>query len=139
MGSEAHNQKTFPLVIPTLLGVVLIFMGVLGLFTSKNTNEILLGGFTIVLGTSLLLYSFKEFKRRNKNGSIISHDERSITNRLKATDWSFRFLYLSLMVLIVLNAMNLVNNIAFIALTGPIIAVGVSLQYFLYYWYDRRG
>lgn len=139
MVSEAHNQKTFPLVIPTLLGVVLIFMGVLGLFTSKNTNEILLGGFTIVLGTSLLLYSFKEFKRRNKNGSIISHDERSITNRLKATDWSFRFLYLSLMVLIVLNAMNLVNNIAFIALTGPIIAVGVSLQYFLYYWYDRRG
>ena len=139
MVPEAHNQKTFLLVIPTLLGVVLIFMGVLGLFTSKNTNEILLGGFTIVLGTSLLLYSFKEFKRRNKNGSIISHDERSITNRLKATDWSFRFLYLSLMVLIVLNAMNLVNNIAFIALTGPIIAVGVSLQYFLYYWYDRRG
>ncbi|PWI47118.1 hypothetical protein CEE45_13355 [Candidatus Heimdallarchaeota archaeon B3_Heim] len=139
MASEALNQKTFPLVIPILLGGVLILMGGLGVYTSENNNEILLSGFIIILGTSLLLYSFREFKRRHENVSIISHDERSITNRLKATDWSFRFLYISLMVLIVLNAMNLLNNISFIALTGPIIAVGVSLQYFLYYWYEQRG
>ncbi len=139
MASEAYRQKIFPLVIPILLGGVLILMGVLGLYTSETTNEILLGGFIIILGTSLVLYSFREFKLRHQNVSIINHDERSITNRLKATDWSFRFLYISLTVLIVLNAMNLVNNIAFVALTGPIIAIGVSLQYFLYYWYDRRG
>lgn len=142
MASEAHKPKTFPLVIPILLSVALILMGVLGLFTSENTLNILLSGFFIIPGTLLLLYSYKEFKKRQKRQkrvSIIRHDERSEKNRLKATDWSFRFLYISLMVLIVLNAINLVNNIVFVALTGPIIAVGISLHYFLYYWYERRG
>ncbi len=139
MASEVLKQKTFPLVIPILIGGVLILMGGLGVYTSETPTEILLNGLIIIIGTSLLLYSFREFKRRQENVSIISHDERSITNRLKATDWSFRFLYISLMVLIVLNAMNLVNNMSFVALTGPIIAVGVSLQYFLYYWYEQRG
>ena len=139
MPSEASKQKTFSLVIPILLGGVLILMGGLGVYTSENNIASLLNGFIIILGTSLLLYSFRKFKRRQENVSIISHDERSITNRLKATDWSFRFLYISLMVLIVLNAMNLINSISFVALTGPIIAVGVSLQYFLYYWYEQRG
>jgi len=139
MASEAHKPKTFPLVIPILLGVVLILMGVLGLFTSENALDILLSGFFIIPGTLLLLYSFKQFKQRQKKVSIIRHDERSELNRLKATDWSFRFLYISLLVLIVLNAINLVNNIVFVALTGPIIAVGITLHYFLYYWYERRG
>jgi len=139
MASEAHKPKTFPLVIPILLSVALILMGVLGLFTSENTLNILLSGFFIIPGTLLLLYSFKQFKQRQKKVSIIRHDERSELNRLKATDWSFRFLYISLLVLIVLNAINLVNNIVFVALTGPIIAVGITLHYFLYYWYERRG
>jgi Ca2+/Na+ antiporter len=139
MTSEAHKPKTFPLVIPILLGVTLILMGVLGLFSSENTLDILLSGFFVIPGTLLLLYSFTEFKQRQKRVSIIRHDERSEINRLKATDWSFRFLYISLMILIVLNAINLVDNIVFVALTGPIIAVGISLHYFLYYWYERRG
>ena len=139
MKSEASKLKTFPFVIPILLGVILILIGVLSLFTSENTLDILLSGFLIIPGTLLLLYSFKEFKQRHKRVQIIRHDERSELNRLKATDWSFRFLYISLMVLIVLNAINLVNNIVFVALTGPIIALGITLHYFLYYWYERRG
>jgi di/tricarboxylate transporter len=139
MTSEAHKLKTFPLVIPILLGITLILMGVLGIITSENTLDILLSGFFFIPGSWLLLYSFKEFKQRKTKGIIVRHDERSLKNRLKATDRSFRFLYISLMALIVLNAINFINNIAFVALTGPIIAVGISLQYFLYYWYERRG
>ena len=139
MTSEPHKLKTFPLVIPIVLGITLILMGVLGIITNENTLNILLSGFFFIPGSLLLLYSFKEFKRRQITGLIIRHDERSVTNRLKATDWSFRFLYISLMVLIVLNAINFIDNIAFVALTGPIIAVGILLQYFLYYWYEQRG
>lgn len=139
MTSEAHKLITFPLVIPILLGITLILMGVLGIITSENTLNILLSGFFFISGIWLLLYSFKEFKQRKTKGIIVKHDERSVKNRLKATDRSFRFLYISLMALIVLNAINFITNIAFVALTGPIIAVGISLQYFLYYWYERRG
>ena len=139
MASEVHKPKTFQLVIPILLSFGLILLGVLGLFTSETTLDILLSGFFIIPGILILLYSFKEFTQRQKGVLIIMHDERSETNRLKATDWSFRFLYISLMVLIVLNAINLVNNVVFVALTGPIIAVGITLHYFLSYWYERRG
>ena len=99
----------------------------------------LLSGFFIMPGIIILLYSFREFKHRQKGAANIKHDERSEINRLKATDLSFRFLLISLMALIALNGAKIIDDTVFVALTGPILAVGITLYYITNYWYERGG
>ena len=139
MFMEAQTRKFFPLTFPAGLGIVFILIGVLMFFSSANLLEKLLYGFLIVPGTFILFYSFREFKNRRKGRVIIKHDERSKINRLKGADWGFRFLFVSLAILILLNTVKLIDEIAFVALTGPIIAVGITIYYIGYYWFERRG
>ena len=138
MFMEAQKQKFFPL-FPALLGIVFILIGLLMFFSSENILEKLLYGFLIVPGTFILFYSFREFKNRREGRVIIKHDERSKINRLKGADWGFRFLFVSLAILILLNTVKLIDKITFVALTGPIIAVGITIYYIGYYWFERRG
>ncbi|MFX0095995.1 MAG: hypothetical protein ACFFBD_29925, partial [Candidatus Hodarchaeota archaeon] len=127
MSPRIQKQKLLPLVVPTLIGIAFITLSGIGFFTSENMFITLLSGFFIILGTFILFFSLREFNYRRKGVLIIKHDERSEINRLKATDWGFRFLLISLMVLIVLNTIRLINEIAFVALIGPIIAVSIGL------------
>ena len=136
---DAQTQKFFPLVIPALLGIVFILIGVLMFFSSANFLEKLFYGFLIIPGAFILFYSLREFKNRREGRVIIKHDERSKINRLKGADWGFRFLFVSLAILILLNTGNLIDEIAFVALTGPIIAIGITIYYIGYYWFERRG
>ena len=139
MYMDAQTQKFFPLVIPALLGIVFILIGVLMFFSSANFLEKLFYGFLIIPGAFILFYSLREFKNRREGRVIIKHDERSKINRLKGADWGFRFLFVSLAILILFNTMNLIDEIAFVALTGPIIAVGITIYYIGYFWFERRG
>ena len=139
MSIEVQKQKSFPLIIPALIGIANILMGVFGFFLLEELLYQVLSGFLIIPGTLILLYSFREFKHRRERKVIIKHDERSERNRLKAADLGFRFLFVSLLILILLNAMNVINEIVFVAVTGPIIAVGVTLYYLGYYWFEQRG
>lgn len=136
---ETQKEKIFPLIFPALLGIVFILIGVLMYLTSEKMLEQLSYGFLILPGTFILLYSFREFKKRLEKEVVIKHDERSKINKLKGADWGFRFLFVSLAILILLNALNLIDEITFIALTGPIIAIGITVYYIGYYWFERRG
>ncbi|MFW9904345.1 MAG: hypothetical protein ACFFFH_08445 [Candidatus Thorarchaeota archaeon] len=136
---ETQKQRFFPLTIPISLGIVFILIGVLMFVSSENTFEKLLYGFLIVPGAFILLYSLREFKNRRDGRVIIKHDERSKINRLKGADWGFRFLFVSLAILILLNTVKLIDEIAFVALTGPIIAIGITIYYIGYYWFEQRG
>ena len=98
-----------------------------------------MSGFLIIPGSLLLFYSLSEFKNRRVGKVNIRHDERSERNRLKAAEVGFRFLFVSLLILILFNAMNIIDEIIFVAMTGPIIAIGVTLYYIGYYWFEQRG
>ncbi|MFX1284843.1 MAG: hypothetical protein ACFFB5_14375 [Promethearchaeota archaeon] len=139
MSMKAQKQKSFRLIVPALIGITIISIAVLGIFTQDDIFYQLLSGFLVIPGAIILLYSLREFKNRLLGKAIIKHDERSERNRLKAADLGFRFLLVSLLILILLDAMNVINEIIFIAVTGPIIAVGVTLYYIGYYWFEQRG
>ncbi len=139
MSIETQKQRSFPLIVPTLIGFANILIGVFGLFLLGDLFYQLLSGFLIIPGILILLYSFKEFKHRRESQLTIKHDERSERNRLRAAELAFRFFFVSLSILILLNAMNVINEIIFVAVTGPIIAVGVTLYYLGYYWFEQRG
>jgi zinc transporter ZupT len=139
MTIETQKQRLLPLLVPALIGIVNILMGVLGFFLIEDLFYQVLSVFLIIPGTLILLYSFREFKNRQVEKPHIKHDERSEKNRLKAADLGFRFLFVIFLILILLNAIKVINEIVFVAVTGPIIAVGITLYYIGYYWFERRG
>jgi len=139
MTIQIQKQRIILLIIPILLSIFLIIMGVFEILLGEETLDQLLGGFLIVPGVFILLHSLREAKNRHERRLIIKHDERSIINRLKAADLAFRFLFLTLALLIVLNALKIINEIIFVAITGPIIALGVLCYNIGFYWFERRG
>jgi len=136
---ESQRQKSYLLVVPALIGIANILIGVLWFFSLEDMFYQLMSGFLIIPGSLLLFYSLSEFKNRRVGKVNIRHDERSERNRLKAAEVGFRFLFVSLLILILFNAMNIIDEIIFVAMTGPIIAIGVTLYYIGYYWFEQRG
>ena len=114
-------------------------MGIFNFLFGEESLEKLLGGLLFIPGVFILLNSLREVKDRHERRIVIKHDERSIINRLKAADLAFRFLFLSLALLIVLNALKIINEIIFVAITGPIIAMGVLCYNLGFYWFEKRG
>ena len=139
MSNEANKQRSFPLIGPFLIGLVNVLIGFFGLFLLGDPFYQLLSVFLIIPGILILLYAFKQFKDRREGQLTIKHDERSERNRLRAAELGFRFFFVSLLILILLHAMNVINEIIFVAVTGPIIAMGVTLYYVGYYWFEQRG
>lgn len=139
MSIESQRQKSYLLVVPALIGIANILIGVLWFFSLEDMFYQLMSGFLIIPGSLLLFYSLSEFKNRRVGKVNIRHDERSERNRLKAAEVGFRFLFVSLLILILFNAMNIIDEIIFVAMTGPIIAIGVTLYYIGYYWFEQRG
>jgi hypothetical protein len=139
LSRETPKQNILLLLVPAMLGLIFILIAVLGVFSSKNIDDQLFSGFFLIPGTLILLLSFREFKVRREGKLIIKHDERSEINRLKATDWGFKFLFVSLMILIVLNTLNIIDEIVFVAMTGPVIAIGVAISFIGFYWFERRA
>ena len=80
-----------------------------------------------------------DFNTRMRGGKTIKLDERLMTNQLKASDRSFRLLIALLLVLILLNSLKIIPDMAVVALVGPICAFAMVLYYFNFYRYDRRG
>ncbi|MFW9780511.1 MAG: hypothetical protein ACFFE8_16845 [Candidatus Heimdallarchaeota archaeon] len=138
MSRRNWNSRFLPL-IPAFLGSVLTVMGLFSFFSSINTLDQLLGGFLIIPGLMILIYSYREFKYRRKGVIAIRHDERSEINRLKAADGAFRFFFVSLAFLILINGIGIIDEVIFVALTGPIVAVGIIIYYIEFYWAERRG
>ncbi len=139
MSAETQKHKSLFLLIPALIGISNILVGIFGLFLLGELLYQVLSGFLILPGTLILLYSIREFKHRQGERRGIKHDERSERNRLQAADVGFRFLFVSLLILILLNALKVINEIIFVAVTGPIIAIGVTVYYLGYYWFEQRG
>ncbi|MFX0015968.1 MAG: hypothetical protein ACFFB2_16110 [Promethearchaeota archaeon] len=139
MSIENQKRSSLPLVLPTLIGIAIMLVGVMGLFSLGDIFYQILSGFLIIPGSLILYYSIREFRNRRVGKLIIKHDERSEKNRLKAADLGFRFLFISLLILILFNAMNLINEIIFVAITGPVISIGITLYYLGYYWFEQRG
>lgn len=139
MSGLIQKQGSLLLIIPGIIGTVLVLIGVIGIFSSDNNFDQLLSGFMIIPGSFILFYSFREFKHRREGKFITKHDERSEVNRLKAADGAFRFYFVTLALLILLNALDVIDEIVFVAMTGPIIAAGVTSYYLGYFWFERRG
>ncbi|MFW9854400.1 MAG: hypothetical protein ACFFFG_05040 [Candidatus Thorarchaeota archaeon] len=134
-----RNPRLFLILIPPLLGSIIALMGIFGFFSSKNTLDQLLSGFLIFPGILILIYSYRDFKYRRKGVTTIRHDERSEINRLKSADAAFRFFFVTLAFLILINSIGIIDEVIFVALTGPIVAGGIIIYYIGFYWAERRG
>ncbi|MHA2226831.1 MAG: hypothetical protein ACXAC8_16580 [Candidatus Hodarchaeales archaeon] len=139
MSLRTNKSGTVSLVIPALVSGIFILVAVVSFLAGTEILDIIFSAFFLILGFIILIYLFREFRYRQSGELIIKHDERSKLNRFKAGDLSFRFQSVLIMLLILFNAFNLLNDTAFVALTGPIVAIGVTFYYLSYFWYERRG
>lgn len=138
MSKRIPKKTIILLLIPIFIGFSVILMGSIVIFTTENIIDKLAGGFIIAPGILVLFYSIRELKRYQNEVLIIKHDERSEKNRLKASEQGFRFYFASFSILILLYTLKVIDEKAFFALTGPIIAVGIILYYFGYYRFERN-
>lgn len=139
MSKETSIERWILLLIPTFIGIVFIIIAISGILSTQNLTDQLVSLFILILGSLTLLYSINEFKIRGEGIEVIKHDERSMINRLKASDLGFRYFFVSLSILVVLNTLSIIDNVAVVAIIGPLIALGVIIQFSTYYWFEKKG
>jgi len=139
MSSINSKSKLLSILLPASIGGVLILVGILAIFIGEDGLDVLLSVVLMISGVFILFYTFREFNTKRKGVEIIKNDERSRTNRLKASDLSFRFAYVLIMLLNLFNAFNLIDDTNYVALTRPILAIGIGLYIVSYNLFERRG
>ncbi|MHA2104719.1 MAG: hypothetical protein ACW981_14930 [Candidatus Hodarchaeales archaeon] len=133
-----NYKRKLSLLYLFLIVVLFISLGLTLLYFNQNPVDLLLGAFFLILGLFFMLYLIKTNKSLNSYSNLSNYDERSEINRLKAADISFKFLFVSINVLILLQAVNPVPVEIFLAFLSPIMAFAIIL-YFSYYYYHERS
>lgn len=125
----------------SVVGVLFIIWGIVWLlFVDTPVFGSVLSGFFIIIGAVFFFYSFREVLQYRKTGEVKTRiDERVELNNLRASRRAFEFLCVSIAILITLVGSNLINEQVFVALTGPVFAIGAAIYILSYYIYERRG
>jgi len=139
MSSINRKSKLLSILLPASIGGVLILVGILAIFIGEDILDVLLSIVLMISGVFILFHTFREFNTKRKGVEIIKNDERSRINRLKASDLSFRFAYVLIMLVNLFNAFNLIDDTNYVALTRPILAIGIGLYIVSYNLFERRG
>lgn len=125
----------------SIVAVLFIIWGIICLlFIDTEILGKILSSFLIVFGTVFFFYSFREVLQYRKTGEVKTRiDERVETNSLRASRRAFEFLCISIAVLIVLVGSKLINEQVFVALMGPVFAIGAVIYILSYHIYERGG
>lgn len=129
------NKKNKYSFVKVLLITFFISIGLILSYFNSNLIELFLGSFFLILGVLLFLYYIKF---RNSATNLTNFDERSEINRLKAADFSFKFLFLTINGLLLFYFLNPVNIEIFLALLSPLIAFSIIIYFSYFYWNERR-
>ena len=133
--SHPQNQKS--ILVKLLIIIFFISIGLLLLLFNRNEIELSFGVIFLFVGLILLYYFIKNNPVQNKTLKPVSYDERSEINRLRASDLSFRFMFISINLLIILYALNWVPDNIIIVFLGPIVGLSVII-YFMYFYLTER-
>ena len=129
-----HTQEKFSFLKPILI-LIFISLGLLLLYFNQNTIELTLGAFFILLGIII----FFKGRKTNLSSNLVSYDERSELTRLRGADLSFKFLFITINILIILFTLNPAKLEVFFAFLGPIMAVSIVIYFGYYYWNERMS
>ena len=138
------NNKNKQTKIPFRKSIVALFFIIWGavwlFFSGTGVPGNIVGGFFIVIGAGFFVYSFREVLHYKKTGEVKTRsDERSELSGLRASRNGFEFLLISTAILIALWGFKIINEIAFVALIGPVFAIGVAIYILSYYMHERGG
>lgn len=135
MGLQERQNKFFGKLF---IIIFFICIGLLLLLFNNNEIELLFGASFFGIGILLLYFFVKSSFTIPRESHIISYDERSEINRLKASDISFRFLFIAISLLLVLYALNWVPDHVIIILLGPIVGLSIIIYFLYFYWSEKQ-
>jgi uncharacterized membrane protein len=127
-------------VIFLVWGLACLFFYVMGPVWKGELPVIVIGSSFVVAGTISVFRNLQEILQYKRTGKVkVRVDERVELNILRASKRGFQFLLVSIGILFVLWGARIINDTAFVALMGPVFAVGSVLYLISYYVYERRG
>jgi hypothetical protein len=101
---------------------------------------LLIGSSFIIAGTIFFSFAFRGILRYRKTGKMETRiDERAELNALRASRRGFQFFLVSMGILFLLWGCKVINDTIFVALTGPVFAIGSVVYVISYYVYERSG
>ena len=130
--------KTSNFLVKASITILFISTGLLLLYFIQNIIDLILGIFFLSVGTILLLYLIKANKSLDSYSKATNFDERSEINRLKASDLSFKFLFVSINILILVYALNPIPVEIFVAFLSPLLAFSIIIYLGYFYWHEKE-
>ena len=125
--------------IKLFIVLILISIGLFSIYFNNNFVELSLGIFLLFLGVIFLFLFMNKNKKIKKLQNTFDYDERSEINRLKASDISFKFIFVSINLLFILNGLNWIPDNILVAFLGPISAISILLYITFFYWTEKRS
>jgi uncharacterized membrane protein len=121
-------------------GVACLFLYKMGPVWKDELLTLVLGSLFIVSGTIYFSLALREALHYKKTGEVKTWtDERAELNSLRASRKGFGFLLISIAILLMLRGFEIINDNIFVALMGPVFAIGSVVYLISFYFYERRG
>jgi hypothetical protein len=121
-------------------GLACLFFYAVGPVWKGEFPILLIGPSFLLVGAISVFRSLQEISRYKKTGEVkVRVDERAELNDLRASKIGFQFLLISIGLLIALWGAKIINDTVFVALMGPVFAIGCILYLLSYQVYERRG
>jgi len=121
-------------------GLACLFFYMTGPVWKGEFPILLIGPSFLLVGAISVFRSLQEISRYKKTGEVkVRVDERAELNDLRASKIGFQFLLISIGILIALWGAKIINDTVFVALMGPVFAIGCILYLLSYQVYERGG
>ena len=121
-------------------GIACLFLYGMGPVWKGELLTLLIGSSFIIVGTVYFSLALREILHYKKTGEVKTRiDERAELNSLRASRRGLQFLMFSMMILFLLRGFEIINDTIFVALTGPVFAIGSVVYLISYYVHERRG
>lgn len=124
--------------IKLLIALILISIGLISIYFNNNLVELSLGIFLLFIGVIFLFFFMNKNKKIRKLQNNFDYDERSELNRLKASDLSFKFIFVTINILFILNGLNWIPDNILVAFLGPLIAISILIYIGFFFWSEKR-
>ena len=136
-----ENKQVKFLIYRLFVAIFFIAWGIIWLvFHQANAWGNVLKLFCIAVGVFYLYTSSRELIKYKKTGEVKNRiDERGELNNLRAAKRGFNFFMIGFAVLFALRGLDLISEKIFVAVSGPVIAVGVIIYFISYHIFERKG
>lgn len=117
--------------------ILFLILGLILLYINQNIIELSLAILFIVISLILFLITIRNNNLFNSSTLTNQYDERSELTRLRGADLSFKFLFVSLSIIIIVFALYPSSSEVFLAFLGPILAFSILIYMTYFYWNER--